>query len=333
MPDLFPSDHPSLRRYWHPVATTASLTNKPTAIRLLGEALVLARLGGNTMCFWDRCPHRGAPLSQGEVRAENIICPYHGLMFDKFGNCVNGGDNGAAFHLRTPLAVREAGGLVWLCLDKSEAPALIPEIWLTQGERSILVGPLEWAASAAQVTDNFLDVSHFPFIHRETFGHPSSVISRDVECRPDQNGFTFTYTHLGYKVTADAGRADDGAQHPAQRRQLTYRYRPPFTISINIEYESGAQPDLICLAIQPQDRASCRIFKLLNVGSNASREEGLQREAELQRQITAEDKAICEQLPADIELKTFPRNLTGDAPGLWLRKHLSELVAHALPAH
>ena len=53
----------------YPVAVATALKpDKPTAVRLLGDALVLWKDGtGEWHCWRDRCPHRLAPLSEGRV--------------------------------------------------------------------------------------------------------------------------------------------------------------------------------------------------------------------------------------------------------------------------
>jgi 5,5'-dehydrodivanillate O-demethylase len=56
-----------LRRYWHPVATTAQLAKEPVLpVKLLGENLALYRSPtGELGLVAERCPHRGASLVYG----------------------------------------------------------------------------------------------------------------------------------------------------------------------------------------------------------------------------------------------------------------------------
>ena len=52
------------RHFWHPVCTLEELYsadptgNGPLQVRLLGENLVVAKLGENISAFSDRCAHR-----------------------------------------------------------------------------------------------------------------------------------------------------------------------------------------------------------------------------------------------------------------------------------
>ena len=63
---------------------------KPLAVRV-SEALTLAvcELEGSHYAFDGKCPHRGAPLAEGEIAGELIVCPLHHFKFNlKTGRCV-----------------------------------------------------------------------------------------------------------------------------------------------------------------------------------------------------------------------------------------------------
>src|SRR5437867_3278433 len=79
-----------LRRYWHPIAGSSELAQKPVQeVRLLGETLVLFRdRGGRVGLVGSRCAHRGMQLRFGVVEPEGLRCPYHGWMFDTGGQCI-----------------------------------------------------------------------------------------------------------------------------------------------------------------------------------------------------------------------------------------------------
>ena len=79
---------PFLRNQWYTAATSAELDDKPLARTICNEPLVLFRGGsGNVAALTDRCPHRKAPLSSGEVVGNDIQCGYHGIRFAPDGAC------------------------------------------------------------------------------------------------------------------------------------------------------------------------------------------------------------------------------------------------------
>lgn len=79
-----------MRRYWHPVAISAKLTDLPQRGRILGEYLVVFRDGtGQAGALFERCAHRQASLFYGRIENDGLRCCYHGWKFDVQGRCVN----------------------------------------------------------------------------------------------------------------------------------------------------------------------------------------------------------------------------------------------------
>jgi nitrite reductase/ring-hydroxylating ferredoxin subunit len=47
-----------------------------------GKTLALVNVDGAFYALDDTCPHRGAPLSEGDVEGQELVCPWHGARFD-----------------------------------------------------------------------------------------------------------------------------------------------------------------------------------------------------------------------------------------------------------
>ena len=78
-----------LRRFWHPVALSSAVTDRPRKIRILGEDLVIFRDGkGRVGLLYPHCMHRGTSLYYGRVEDEGIRCCYHGWLFRVDGECL-----------------------------------------------------------------------------------------------------------------------------------------------------------------------------------------------------------------------------------------------------
>src|SRR5258708_11615516 len=77
-----------LMNQWYAAALPSELTSKPIARTICGEVVVMYRTAsGQPVALADRCPHRYAPLSAGTCAGDNIVCRYHGLVFDPTGAC------------------------------------------------------------------------------------------------------------------------------------------------------------------------------------------------------------------------------------------------------
>jgi NAD(P)H-dependent nitrite reductase small subunit len=51
-------------------------------IRLNDKTIALFNVGGTYYAIDDTCPHRGGPLSEGEVQGTEVTCPWHAAAFD-----------------------------------------------------------------------------------------------------------------------------------------------------------------------------------------------------------------------------------------------------------
>ena len=60
--------------YWHPIARSTEVTDKPVKAKLLDQPLVLWRSNGRIAVFYDLCIHRGTPLSLGWVDNAELVC-------------------------------------------------------------------------------------------------------------------------------------------------------------------------------------------------------------------------------------------------------------------
>lgn len=51
-------------------------------LEIEGQPIVLFNLAGRLFAIGDVCSHDHAPLGEGEIEGEQIICPRHGARFD-----------------------------------------------------------------------------------------------------------------------------------------------------------------------------------------------------------------------------------------------------------
>jgi nitrite reductase/ring-hydroxylating ferredoxin subunit len=65
------------------VASTADIApGEAKCIEVAGKKVALFNLEGNFYAIDDTCPHRGGPLSEGEVAGEEVTCPWHGAIYN-----------------------------------------------------------------------------------------------------------------------------------------------------------------------------------------------------------------------------------------------------------
>jgi 3-phenylpropionate/trans-cinnamate dioxygenase ferredoxin component len=65
------------------VAAVGEVTpGKAKQVVVNGRTLGLYNVNGTFYAIDDTCPHRGAPLSEGECEGPVVVCPWHGAQFD-----------------------------------------------------------------------------------------------------------------------------------------------------------------------------------------------------------------------------------------------------------
>jgi NAD(P)H-dependent nitrite reductase small subunit len=51
-------------------------------VKINHKRIALFNVGGRYYAIDDMCPHRGGPLSQGELEGTTVVCPWHDASFD-----------------------------------------------------------------------------------------------------------------------------------------------------------------------------------------------------------------------------------------------------------
>jgi phenylpropionate dioxygenase-like ring-hydroxylating dioxygenase large terminal subunit len=167
-----------------------------------GEELMLWRdAAGAIHVQEDRCPHRGARLTQGVHMGDRIACNYHGVQVDAEGFVVSvPGVPGCGLEGRRALRTfpaREHGGAVFAWFgDRAEdepAPFEAPE-QLTSTDWDHFLAYVEWDAPWTYSLDNLMDPMHGAFLHRKS--HTMSGGRREAlfQIRDTDTGFVFEKT-------------------------------------------------------------------------------------------------------------------------------------------
>ena len=309
-----------LSGFWHPVARKDDLNSKPFSAKLLDIPLVIYQTVNNSISIAvDICPHRGSPLSKGSIERERIICPYHGLEFDKFGQCKRvpasepHADNCAAIKL-TMVNWCERYGLIWANLNGQPTRPL-PE-WPSLEDDSFQIVNMEsevWNASAGRHAENFNDVAHLSFIHAGTFGNPNDPLIERYKVDKTNVGINrrFNYNQID--------RIDFGSDSNVVTPMVyNYKYTYPFSSELAICSPDGrdmAIYDSIC----PETPTTSRIF--ISMARNYDKDTPIEELVEFQAAVNEEDRWVIEsQLPKLLPLSPkSEKHIAADAWSLEFR--------------
>ncbi len=169
------------RRYWHPVALTSEIEQKPKPVKILGENLILFKTTENEIGLVHKhCPHRNASLVFGKCEKEGIRCCYHGWLFSPDGKILEtpGEDKNStsAKNIRERLRlgaypVVEYNGLVFTYMGPPEDIPDFP-LYDSFSVPDITTRPyrVDYNCNWLQVLDAIMDPIHTSFLHSTISG-------------------------------------------------------------------------------------------------------------------------------------------------------------------
>jgi len=311
------------------VAEPEDITDSPLPVRLLGQDIVLWRSADNAISAApNRCPHREAPLSVGRVDNGLLTCAYHGWAFDPDGTCVAIPSSGPDATI-PPAAhvgchqVAQQYGLVWVCLGTPDNDIPIIAQDNDPAFRRMNTGVEAWQTCALRMADNFLDISHFPWVHTGTFGAGQEQQVPKIGLSQLDDDF-FGYAYEVDANNPDSATATTGTDADVVHRHMTTGFSLPLTVRSTIRYEDGLE-HILLLCSTPVD-ATTSLFTFV-VWRNDDHSVDAEEIISFDRAIGAEDKAMLEQLHGVFPLgRTDLVSVQSDKPSVEWRRRLNEAI-------
>jgi 3-ketosteroid 9alpha-monooxygenase subunit A len=162
-------------RGWHCLGLVRDFGNgKPHAVSAFGQKLVVFRSGDGRINVLDSyCRHMGGDLSQGEVKGDEIACPFHDWRWGGDGRCKQ-----VPYARRTPRLARtatwttlEQDGMLFVWNDPERKPPP-PEVTIPRIEGATSDEWTDWHwyttvvhSNCREIIDNVVDMAHFFYIH------------------------------------------------------------------------------------------------------------------------------------------------------------------------
>ena len=309
---------PALRGYWHPVALSEELSDRPLAVRLLGERLAVCRLNGEAAVFRDLCIHRGTPISLGWVEGGRLVCAYHGWSYDGAGRCaripsVPAGRPIPKKARLTAYPAQERHGMVWVCL--SEAPrAEIPEFPMLEDDRftQVIRDKRTWNCTAARAVENFLDIAHLPWIHHGILADRAKPRTPPIHLK-----------RKGDRLSFSVENAPDRTHAVSYER--VYEFQRPFSVH-HAKREPDGKSEIIVFVVSPTSERACTRFTF--IGRNFEAPAGGSNIEDFEEEIIEQDRVIVEnqrpeELPLDLAEELHVKG--PDGPALEYRRMMREL--------
>ncbi|GAA4691024.1 Rieske 2Fe-2S domain-containing protein [Nocardioides nanhaiensis] len=193
-------------RGWHCLGLASTFADgEPHGIETFGTKLVVWQdTQGEIQVLDGYCRHMGGDLTQGEVKGDQIACPFHDWRWGGDGRCKQiPYARRVPLRARTqryPVAIRNGQVLVWHDPEGSEPDHAIlpPELpGLDEGlytDWSWEVVPIQ-GSHCRELIDNVVDMAHFYYVHfsfptsfRNVFEGTEATQYMESKGRPDKAG-------------------------------------------------------------------------------------------------------------------------------------------------
>jgi len=173
-----------IKNMWYGILDSKEVKgSKPIGVTRINEKLVLWRNADGTVnCIADKCCHRGAALSKGWVKHDEVICPFHGFEYDSSGKVTLIPANGKAAVITERYKVNaykavDQYGIIWIWTGNFNDET--PEVPFFKELRTGFTygGFAEvWDVHYTRAIENQLDVVHLPFVHTDSIGKGNRTI-------------------------------------------------------------------------------------------------------------------------------------------------------------
>jgi phenylpropionate dioxygenase-like ring-hydroxylating dioxygenase large terminal subunit len=320
---------PTLANYWHPIARSDDVTEQPRQFELLGEKICAFRTDDGVSAFKDVCIHRGTALSLGWVTDGRITCAYHGWQYDSTGACVTipslpPGSTIPAKARAIAYRSEERYGLVWVALAEPVAPLPAFPEWDDPSFKAFLSSTYVWHSSAGRTVENFMDVSHFPFVHENLLGtrDQTEVAATDVV----ETDFGLTYYY-------EQEEPNELYSEAGQITRWDYELYTPFTIHLRKTIPNGEVTVISLISAPTSPKLTDMYFY---IARNHHHEDDDATWKDFSDTIMEQDRVIVEsQRPEEIptDLREELHLKVPDASGIAYRRLLGRIdqVAAFMP--
>jgi len=314
---------------WYIILETKELTRKrPLKVKRLNRDFVLWRNEtGKIICMDDRCCHRGASLSCGQILNGKLECPFHGFIYNENGEVesipANGRNNPVPKTMKvTSYQTYEAYGFIWLWWGDTDKTENEPFFFKELKDFSYSSYKDHWNVHYSRAIENQLDVVHLPFVHRTTIGRGNKTLVNGPVVKREGKLITFYVNNA----------KDDGKTKPLKPDEIN-DYQTFFHLQFhfpNIWQNFISDKIRALAAFVPVDEENTVIYiryyqKMIKIPVLRELMNYIGKITSII--ILKQDKrVVITQKPKKSELKMVEILIMGDKPIIEYRKYRHELI-------
>jgi phenylpropionate dioxygenase-like ring-hydroxylating dioxygenase large terminal subunit len=347
---------------WYAAAYDVEVKSALLARTVCNQKLVMFRKSdGTAAVLEDACWHRLLPLSMGRLDGDQVVCGYHGLVYNAQGRCTHMPSqetlNPSACVRSYPVVEKHRFVWVWPGDPAKADPALVPDLhWNDDpawaGDGKLITVKCDYRL----VIDNLMDLTHETFVHGSSIGQQAVAEAPFVATHGDR---TATVTRWMENIEAPpfwGGQLFEarGYRGNVDRWQII-KFEAPCTVTIDVgvaETGTGAIPPggnqgdarlsnrskgvngFVLNTITPASEGTCHYFWAFARNYSLGEQRLTHQLREGVASIFQEDELILEaqQVAMDAHPDHQFYNLNIDAGAMWARRLIDGLVAREKPA-
>ena len=174
------------------------------------------------------------------------------------------------------------------------------------------------------MVDNFLDITHFPYVHSGTFGAGQETKAPNITLEYLDDDF-FGYRYDVLAANPEEAKTTSGSDEETVERSMTSGFNLPLTVRSTITYRSGLEHVILLLSTPIDETSSYFTFVIWrNDDFSVPAEEVIS----FDRAIGEEDRVMLEKLKGAMPLgKTALVNVQSDKATVEWRRQLLELIS------
>ncbi|MCZ4296448.1 Rieske 2Fe-2S domain-containing protein [Henriciella marina] len=184
---------PFLYDHWYVAGFKDEFDRTPKARTLLERSLVFYRSeAGELLVFQNRCLHRSFPLSESKLEGDELVCRYHGIRYDTEGAVTR-----VPCQAHVPnrklrkYPVKEVGPFVFIWMGEADDPRkeekFVKLPFLEDPSFRTVSDVVELKSNYLLMQENLNDLTHFSYLHRDSFGIDDSFLDNErvIEKTPE----------------------------------------------------------------------------------------------------------------------------------------------------
>jgi vanillate O-demethylase monooxygenase subunit len=332
---------------WYAAAWDVEVKRSLLARTICDRRLVLYRTqDGKPVALADACWHRLVPLSRGHLRGDEVVCAYHGLVFDPNGRCTHMPSqetiNPSACVRAYPVAEKHRFVWIWPGDPALADPAKIPDLhWNLDpgwtGDGRLIHAKCDYRL----VIDNLMDLTHETFVHGSSIGN-AAVAETPFDVTHGERTATVTRWMTDIEPPP-FWRAQLGKPGNVDRWQII-RFEAPATVVIDVGVavagtgapqgdRSQGVEGRVLNTITPETGSSCHYFWAFARNYRRDEQALTTQICDGVAGIFREDEAVLEAQQIAIEEnpdKIF-YNINIDAGSMWARRLIDKMIAAERP--